>query len=65
MWISRRLPYILGDGDEKLTVVESTDAPLAREVWLSIRNYLRHAPSIRCVMQFIVDCFPVISRLPS
>ena len=52
------LPYFLGDWDEELTVVESTGAPLTRDVWLSIHNDLRHAPAIRSVMQFIADCFP-------
>jgi DNA-binding transcriptional LysR family regulator len=52
------LPYFLGDWDDELTMVESTGAPLIREVWVSVHNDLRHAPAIRIVMQFIADCFP-------
>jgi DNA-binding transcriptional LysR family regulator len=52
------LPYFLGDWDENLSVIEGTGEPLTREVWLSIHNDLRHAPSIRSVMQFIAGCFP-------
>jgi hypothetical protein len=52
------LPYFLGDWDESLSIVEGTGEALAREVWLSIHNDLRHAPAIRSVMQFIASCFP-------
>ncbi len=52
------LPYFLGDWDDELTVVESSGAPLTREVWVSTHADVRQAPAIRSVMQFIADCFP-------
>jgi hypothetical protein len=51
------LPHFLGDKSKDLQPVKGSQKKLERDVWLAVHRYLRPAPAIRAVMDFIVSCF--------
>jgi DNA-binding transcriptional LysR family regulator len=49
------LPFFAGDRDERLVRVDSEGPSLARDVWLTVHDDLRHVPRVTAVMDFVSE----------
>jgi DNA-binding transcriptional LysR family regulator len=50
------LPDFLGDPDPLLARCPVPHKPVNRDVWLLVHRDLRHAPAVRAIIEFLVDC---------
>lgn len=50
------LPDFLGDPDPMLVRCPVPHKPISRDIWLLVHRDLRHAPAVRAIIAFLVDC---------
>lgn len=51
------LPHYVANREPDLERLDLDSSTLANDIWLVVHNDLRHAPAVRAVMDFLVDCF--------
>jgi DNA-binding transcriptional LysR family regulator len=59
------LPTTVGDNDPALRRLLVDTAPPSRDIWIAVYPDLRRSPSVKAVMDFLVDCIQQEPRLRS
>lgn len=59
------LPTMVGDNDSRLHRLAVDSEPPTRDIWMAVYPDLRRSPSVKAVMEFLVECILQEPRLRS
>ncbi|WP_395599995.1 hypothetical protein [Pseudomonas sp. B19125] len=57
------LPTLVGDHDPLLTRLPTPSDGPVRDIWLTVYPDMRRSPSVKVVMEFLVECIEAQAQL--